>query len=151
MRASALDGHCCAMIKCQRAFAGKQKMLILPRFFNVFHYTMPFPNVTFREGLAARGFRRCPWQKHHVFQWFSQTPLADPHCRQGTQHSAAIWWKAGNVDFTKVFNGFHYTMPCLRGALPGQTVKSSRFPMVFDRFRPGTLGHVNLVEMYLLT
>ena len=51
----------------------------------------------------------------------------------------------------RVFNGFHYTMPCLRGALPGQTVKSSRFPMVFDRFRPGTLGHVNLVEMYLLT
>ena len=90
--------------------------------------------------------RRCPFRKHHVFQWFSQAPLADPHLHRMDRHSAAVWWKAENVDFTKDFARFGHHASFLHSALSGQTVKSSRFSIVFERFCWSTWGHADLVE-----
>jgi hypothetical protein len=62
------------------------------------------------------------------------------------RHSAAVWWKAGNVDFTKDFARFGHHTTFLHHALSGQTVKSSRFSIVFERFCWSTWGHADLLE-----
>ena len=128
------------------AFAGKQKSLIFPRILHILDHHLPFSDSTFWGALVAHGFRRCPLRKHHVFQCFSQVPLADPHLHRMDRHSAAVWWKAENVDFTKDFARFGHHLPFLHSALSGQTVESSRFPMVFERFCCGPWGHANLLE-----
>ena len=128
------------------AFAGKQKSLIFLRILHILDPHLSFPKSTFWGGLVAHGCRRCPVRKHYVFQGFSQVPLADPHFRRMDRHSAAVWWEAGNVDFTKDFTRFGPHTPFLHNALSGQTVESSRFPMVFERFCCGPWGHADLVE-----
>ena len=55
------------------------------------------------------------------------------------RHSAAVWWKAGNVDFTKDFARFGHHISFLHHVLSGQTVKSSRFPL-FLRGSAGAHG-----------
>ena len=133
------------------AFGGKQKTLISPRILHVLDPHVAFSNSTFLGALVTHGFRMCPIRKHHVFQWFSQVPLADPHFHRMDRHSAAVWWKAGNVDFTKDFARFGHHISFLHSALSGQTVKSLRFPMVFERFCCGPLGHAESVERALPT
>ena len=133
------------------AFGGKQKSLIFPRILHILDHHLPFSDSTFWGVPVAHGCRRCPVRKHHVSQWFSQAPLADPHFRRMDRHSAAVWWKAGNVDFTKDFTRFGPPLPFLHSALSGQTVKSSRFSIVFERFCCGPWGHADLVERVLPT
>ena len=128
------------------AFSGKQNTLISPRILHVLDPHVSFSKSTFWGGLVAHGCRRCPVRKHHVFQWFSQVPLADPHFHRMDRHSAAVWWKAENVDFTKDFARFGHHVSFLHHALSGQTVKSSRFSIVFERFCCGPWGHADLVE-----
>ena len=133
------------------AFAGKQKSLIFPRILHVLDLPLPFSESTFWGVPVAHGCRRCPVRKHHVFQWFSQVPLADPHFHRMDRHSAAVWWKAGNVDFTKDFVRFGPPLTFLHSALSGQTVKSSRFSIVFERFCWSTWDHADLRERVLPT
>ena len=85
-------------------------------------------------------------QECNVSQWFLQVPLADPHFHRMDRHSAAVWWKAGNVDFLQDFARFGPPLSFLHSALSGQTAKSSRFPMVFERFCWSTWSHAKSVE-----
>ena len=128
------------------AFAGKQETLVFCRILHVLDHPISFSKSTFWGVPVAHGGRRCPLRKHHVFQWFSQVPFDDPHFHRMDRHSAAVWWKAGNVDFTKDLTRFGPHVSFLHSSLSRQTVKSSRFSIVFERFCYGPWGHADLVE-----